>query len=314
MNDRESVVVLAVCGVIAVAVHVAVLVWPVLLVVIEPVGNAKKPTREPAVDRELPQREPDLGDPASRTASMAWISHDDFRQLVAPQADTEQPAIQQDVDPADEAPLELDPTPPVPMPAPAEQAAPQADAVARLEEPPLAMEREVDPPPLELPEFDTPGPLPRPAPEPVAEEQAPQPDRLPAQTADAEQSDAPAPESPDARPTAAPRDDAEADPTQIDPREWEMQPGGVLVGPGLKIQTARPHTRPTMRTAAPRDTIVRLYFNADGEVDRAELLRSTGAADWDGAILTSLYRWRAEGEALQTADPHLVKDIPYRFH
>ncbi|MFA9476753.1 TonB family protein [Phycisphaerales bacterium AB-hyl4] len=307
MSGRGSNRVLVICAAVAVLVHAGVLAWPTLLSLAGRPTAAADRGREPTVDRPLPERDVELGRPESRTPSVAWISYDDYRELVAPRATTEQPALQQEVDPADEAPLEMNPTPPAPTAA--DDASAEPAELAELDEPPLDMEPEAEPP--ALPEFDAVGELPPPDPEAQPTDEVAEPDRAPAESA--QQADA-ASASPDARPTAAPRSDAEADATQLDPRELEWRTGRVIVGPGIEIRTARPQLRASLRTAFPRNPTVRIYFNAQGSVDRAEVVRSTGYADWDGTILTSLYRWRAEGEQIDAADPHVVIQIQYLLH
>lgn len=289
MTDRGQGRVLVVCAALALLVHAAVLAWPAVWGVGRST-SADERGREPEVDRRLPERDIELGRPDARTPSVAWISYEDYRELVAPQAPTEQPAVQQEVDPVDEAPLEPEPTPPAPTP---------AEAPAELVEAPDAMAREAVPPPL--PELEAVGELPRPQPEADPQEATP-PDT------------AAAAESTEAQPTAAPRSDAEADPTQIDPSELAYRTGGVIVGPGIEIHTVKPKTRPSMWTAFPRNPTVRVYFNAEGKVDRAVMVQSTGFSDWDGMILASLYRWRAEGERIDAADPHVMIQIQYLLH
>jgi TonB family protein len=74
-----------------------------------------------------PQSMPKLGDPESdRPASMAWISHEAFREVSGPRGEAPQPALQKDAEPAEKAPPRLEPTPPVPTPAPEGSPAPRS--------------------------------------------------------------------------------------------------------------------------------------------------------------------------------------------
>ena len=79
---------------------------------------------EPPIPSD-PQRVP-LGNDDPGVAEVAWISYDDYQALIAPTAETVQPALQQMVDPVPEAPHRVDATPPVP---PARDAKPMPEAV-----------------------------------------------------------------------------------------------------------------------------------------------------------------------------------------
>ncbi len=89
----------------------------------------------------------------------------------------------------------------------------------------------------------------------------------------------------------------------------------MLVGKGIEITTARPDI--TVITAlfasGIRNTRVELKFNGDGLVDQARLLRSTGLESVDAAVLASLYKWKASGETLTSADPYITVTLDYRF-
>ncbi|MEX0886687.1 MAG: hypothetical protein WD009_09635, partial [Phycisphaeraceae bacterium] len=116
------------------------------------------------------------------------------------------------------------------------------------------------------------------------------------------------------RPTAAPRAAAAVDPVRIDGSELERV-GEVLVGPGIEVTPARAQISAiSWMTSRPRDTRVTMTFSpGEGSVIEARLLRSTGYADWDAAIRTSLYRWRMAGERIEQADRSIVLEIDYRI-
>ncbi|MEX2216237.1 MAG: CARDB domain-containing protein [Phycisphaeraceae bacterium] len=66
-------------------------------------------------------------DDSDAKLAVAWIAHDDFAKLIAPQSQTEQPAIQDKVDPVPNASTPRDPSPPsptAPRPQPVTQATP----------------------------------------------------------------------------------------------------------------------------------------------------------------------------------------------
>jgi hypothetical protein len=98
------------------------------------------------------------------------------------------------------------------------------------------------------------------------------------------------------RPTVAPRDDREVDPSEPNPRDREIRPGQVVTTRGIEIKTAAVRISTASRlTAVPRRAVARISFDRDGSVRHAELLRSTGYADIDAALVASFYRWRAVG-------------------
>ncbi|MFI4861744.1 MAG: hypothetical protein ACIAXF_13820 [Phycisphaerales bacterium JB063] len=116
--------------------------------------------------------------------------------------------------------------------------------------------------------------------------------------------------------TRAPRDDAEADPTDNQPDPLRLEEGNVLVGQGVRVNTSRIRRGSTTSrlTATPRDTLVRIVFNSQGQVVEAEVLgEGTGYEDWDSRLLEALYRWTAQGPDIEAADPHYVLQLEYKF-
>ncbi len=267
-------------------------------------GDAKASTDPDSKKPDKPLNTPDveLGRPESRQARVAWISYEDFERLTAPvQAHTEQPTLQQKADPVQQAPLELDPTPP----------APSASSRQPSNAPALAEQVALAPPPSTPlpPTTDADAPFKQPT-----ERVGPRRPQRPQPQAQVEPQVAAAPGGQPAHPTAAPRSDREADPVQLDPAEFEWKGDNVIVGPGLEIKTARPDISiPSRFTAAPRDIKVEVTFNSQGQVTEAHLIGSTGYSDWDAAILSSLYKWTAKGKQLEEADNGVTIPMPYRF-
>ena len=95
--------------------------------------------------------------------------------------------------------------------------------------------------------------------------------------------------------------------------EVELQEGKVLVGKGIKVTTKLPTPPGTgaRRLSLPRNARVRVTFTADGKVYEAEVIKSTTYAEWDAAIEASLYRWTAEGEAVENAEPYIAIEWNY---
>lgn len=76
----------------------------------------------------------------------------------------------------------------------------------------------------------------------------------------------------------------------------------VQAGKGLKIITRRAvFTNTTLVTQQPRDTLVRIRFQRNGTVKKAEFVEggSTGNPNIDEPILNAVHRWRASGQDLE---------------
>ncbi len=266
----------------------------------------------------LPQPTP-LGNDTPRPAAVAWIDHQDFQELIAPQGLTHQPALQMQADPVERAPIEADPTPRVASAEPAKglptealeptdsmDDAQVADASASqasqaLEEAgyPFADQPRLDVSELILGGRTTqikPSPTPKPAPS----------HRPTHQKQDVLQSGDPLTPKParhrsnPARPTAAARSDRESIPVKLHSDTNSVVPGGVLVGEGIRIKTALPRFSVVTRVSAvPHNPIAKILFNPqDGHVIEAKLIRSSGYPNVDGPVLASLYKWRASGQRL----------------
>ena len=246
------------------------------------------------------EEEVELGrDDEPERVTVAWIAHDDFQDLLARQSVTHQPAVQAQVNPTPDAPLEPEPdgaagavSPPVAAAAPATPVPPTPDPADLTERP--------DPTP--------PGDVPAPAaasPPPSPDEQIEPTDAtVKVETLPA----TPAEPAPGDKPTSTPRSDREAPPTLTVDAET-VRPGQVLVGPGLEVKTVRPRFSATARTIAlPVNPTAVITFEPDGKVSAAELTTSTGFDNVDGPILSSLYGWEATGRALEQRDePFQIK-------
>ncbi len=324
MIDRESIVPLGVGAVLALLVNALLLGG---------LGRLGDGAGTPPVvrladvdDRE--KAELHIGRDRSPTrTSVAWIPYDDVRELLARPVDTEQPAVQKDVDPTPNAPLLVDATEAA---AQARQALQQtAEAVSQMLDESLALLPPISPPQLpDLPKDDAgemattppvltepiepvevdnvePPPVPSPAP-PVpmpAPEAAPSESQQPAESDTAQPRDG----ADDARPTASARTQSEAPPTAIEQRLDGSRTGGVLVIDGLEVRPVAPRIRVvTYLTSAPRQAIVDMTFNREGRVVRVDFVQSSRYIDIDAAIESACYRWRAEGEKLRNA-PHTIR-------
>jgi outer membrane biosynthesis protein TonB len=253
----------------------------------------------------LPPEELELGradEPARVT--VAWIPHDAFADLQARASRTEQPAVQDRVDPTPDAPLEPEPdaaaalaspTPAPPSPTPPAPPSPPQTAATQVQ-------------PLPSTEGD-PLPSARPGPQDQAGDAARDQPRVPPASPTRPSEDAAAaanPTQPGETPTSTPRDTREADPTRLIDAD-RVVPGAVLVGPGIEVQTQRPRFSAAARLTVPRNPQAIITFDPDGSVLHATLTRSTGFDNVDAPLLASLYRWRATGPRLEALD------APFQF-
>lgn len=283
---------------------------------------------------------PQLGkDDVPTRLTVAWISHEAFEALQAPEGRTVQPVIQSSVEPTPDAPLRPSESPAAAPPA---EPAPPATATVQTQE---TTEKQVetasaDPPEAQAAEpvsdvVEAPAsPLPEPAaglamtaaaeeesspatpdnseqPEPT-EPQEPE-EEAPAQE-DAEPSQPSAPPAGDMpeEPTSAPKDEADADPSDLVPVRV-MKPGAVEVSEGLQVMPARPDFAVTaLLTTIPNNPVVRITFGTDGVVIDAELVTSAGSVTFDAPIRASLFRWKAKGEQLgKWTEPHTFRFTIY---
>lgn len=326
MDDRESMLPLAVSGLVAVALHVLFIAALPTLWTWDAAFATVAPDEPLAEAEDQPRPKLELGrDEKVVPTSVAWISYDDVRELLARQTNTEQPVLQMQADPVPGAPLLIDATPPgppttsredgmtavlpelaqsppaeLPLPAPTPPIPVPPTTAVEAGEPVLSP---IDLPLSQLAELPAPSPMPPlmlVQPEPLAQvEPTPSPDE-----GEREPSQQPANERP--RPTSAPRSDRESPPTAIEQRLTGSRTGGVLVMDGLEVRTVAPRVGiVSYLTSAPQDAIVEITFGRDGRVTRVDLKQSTRYVDIDAAIESAAYRWRAQGEKLKDA-PHTI--------
>lgn len=174
--------------------------------------------------------------------------------------------------------------------------------------------------------------LPRPAPAPKTEEASPRevasadkparpkadstavtPQPNDTTTVDPNPSTKPAPQPADPkrpRPTVAPRADREAPPVaRID--SLTVTPGEVVTHQGVVIKTITAQFSPVARyTSVPRNPVIRLVFDKEGNVVEAKFILSSGYANIDGPIISSLYKWKATGKF---ADRFVIEQLNYRL-
>ncbi len=147
---------------------------------------------------------------------------------------------------------------------------------------------------------------------PAGEEAEPEetPDETPASDSSepTPSSEAPTSEEPPAEGDDA---DKDADATSIHEvpyDDWRL--GRPLAAEGLELKPQRPHFTLLQRmNAAPGNPVVEIRFDQRGRPAAATILYSTGNTSIDSSLLSSLYRWRAEGEALEKLEDDDTFDI-----
>jgi hypothetical protein len=285
-------------------------------------------------------------------ATLTWIGYEDYREHLAPKSEVEQAAMvmheageAQMTEPAEDAPAapapprpdlsaeatEHDaskdaavapparPSPP-PTPSPQVQIAEQPtpaqsppDAAAPEIKPSAATE-EAKPEPRSQPEAPAAQPEPAPTSPPVAASPLtpePNPPAPPAQTKDAA-AKAPSP----AGKRGAPGDLSDRESVATALKEAvNVTPGRPLAAQGLKIKTVQPEFELMTRlTARPHNPVLRISFDRTGKVKKAQFLRghTTGYLAVDEPLQNAIYRWTAEGKALQDlseTDPEAAINI-----
>ncbi|MGP1347601.1 MAG: energy transducer TonB [Phycisphaerales bacterium] len=95
--------------------------------------------------------------------------------------------------------------------------------------------------------------------------------------------------------------------------EW----GRPLSAKGLRVRTVRPEfTAFTTVVSSRNEPVVRLSFGRDGRVRQAVFLRRSGNPNVDQPVLDAVYRWSAEGtalESLRAEGPGSTIDIDVRI-
>ena len=231
--------------------------------------------------------------------------------------------------PAPEAPTEAEPAetvgaPLLAMSAPLqrEELALDADVPAAPNESPEVIESSADIEPTEATEPTEE--------EPAEAESGAPPETEPTETQEPSQTPPPSPQTPAQPPTPAPRaataartapKESNAEPTAAPKDERESPPisriGGVQVRPGrviarqgIQINTVRPRfSAAALMTGVPHNPVLKIEFNKEGKVMRAEFIAKTGYPNWDGPVLNSAYRWTASGEGLKRVKDKLTIEV-----
>jgi len=210
---------------------------------------------------------------------------------------------------AEESPVTLlEPMPPMPDPqrGAAEQASDRSDSETREGIDVQSAGETLTPQPVPVPqtaEAVTPGEL------PGEDDLAATSEAQPAEP----RPDAAAASEQPARPTAAPRRDREAPPVVRVNETVRVRPGAVLTSEGIEIRTVAPRPSVVAQSSTiPRNPQAVLTFNRHGEVVEVTMVRSTGAGNWDGPVVASLYQWRASGRRIEALGEGYL-EIPVRL-
>lgn len=108
--------------------------------------------------------------------------------------------------------------------------------------------------------------------------------------------------------------DREATPTSLQVDYRALVQGRPLAREGLELLPRAPtFTTLTRLTAVPANPIVELSFDRRGVPEVCRIVRSSGYTDVDTSVRTSLYRWRARGEALRDLEDGETIDIRIRI-
>ena len=310
MIERESRLPLLIGGVVALLLHsLLVPVWGLGLTG----GMKDQPDTAPELDQVLDPPELQAGQSKENVTNIAWIAYDDYRELLAKHSIVEQPALQKEVDPAPDAPIELDPTPPAPNTPQAAASSPQSSSADASDSPAVPVSPTV---PVPLPTPDDPSDIPFVPEGPMtpdavaASADAPTQAERDHKQAEQTPADKPSPPESSARPTAAPRDEAEAPPVTIMPGTLRIQPGKVATYLGVEIKTVMVRPSPAAYfSAIPRNPKARLWFNNQGIVTHVEPIRTTGAKNWDEPVRRALEQWKAKGEKIDNLEGELQMTV-----
>jgi hypothetical protein len=279
MLERESILPLTLGLVVVLVLHAAFLP-SVTLWALHGYDDHGRNLVLPAMDPPIAPPPPPLvrfGQATPSAATVAWIAYEDFQKMIAPQGQTEQPAMQKDVDPIPGAPMPDLPTPPAPhvpltmmTPLTPPPAPPSLQLPALAEPVPAVIRAEIRPPASQR----------KPQPAPPASPQPPTPTK--------------------SNPTSAPRSDAESPPVQLTDEPLPVRPGEVIAIEGLTIITVKPKfSLSTVLTSLPVNPEAIITFAADGTVTDVKLTKRSGYQDVDDPVEAALYRWRLTGDKLK---------------
>lgn len=98
--------------------------------------------------------------------------------------------------------------------------------------------------------------------------------------------------------SASPKADKESHPVSLHDGPVLIRPGQVITGRGIEIKTSVPRLSVVARFVLPSNPVIKVTFDSHGDVVQAEFIRTSGYENWDGPVLASLYRWKAQGPML----------------
>ncbi len=114
------------------------------------------------------------------------------------------------------------------------------------------------------------------------------------------------------------KSDKDADPSSLDD-PIEVRPGRPLAAKGLEIKTVPLDlTTLSRRFTWTTNPVVVVKFGRDGTVIRADFVRgqTAGSPEWNNALLSAMYRWRAAGEELKKLprnNPEAGVEVQFRI-
>ena len=110
------------------------------------------------------------------------------------------------------------------------------------------------------------------------------------------------------------RDSSATSTIKISPEQWKS--GKPLAAQGIVLRPRRPSfTANQLVTNAPSDLVAELHINNKGKPTDVVVIFSTGSNSVDGSLVSSLYRWRASGDQIDTLgdDETIVISIHITF-
>ena len=289
MIDRESMLPLTLGLCVAAAAHLLAIAWSGHLDGALFDRHPQRPTEPALTDASIK-----LGQDLPRPATVAWIDHEAFEQLMAQPSPTEQPALQDQADPVPGAPMRMEAAAPQTEPTPNAAASPSHSPAAQSEGGAVLSLADLGVIPVGPISGDSGEDLPL-----LVLQSVPPTEPLlnPSATAPSASNDT------TKKPTGATRSDRQSPPVKRKDKTLRIHPGQVLTGQGIEIKTVHPRFDVVARTSSmPTNPTVRLSFDRTGRVYDAKIVRSSGYANVDGPILSSLYKWRASGKKLQELD------------
>lgn len=353
MFDREVILPLILAAAVSVLAHIVVLTSAGAALLRDPVQTIDLVDLDPpdappkAPEREQPKPEPkqvlQLGkDDVEQRETVAWIPYEMFEKLIAPQTDTEQPALQSQADPTPQAPMRTDasnpmrlaqaspqtglpvPTSPpsITPPGPAPPTSSKSDAPQPKQDQPAlplaSADQSADP--KSAPERSAPKPNDQPksakraADQPTKRDQLAQASPRSGRPTRPSAPARPAPDSDRDKPTSAARSDRESPPTSIEKPVHAMRPGAVEVGKGLEIKTVAPRVGViSILTSEPKNIVCKMTFDKTGRVNRVQITQSSGYVDIDSAVESAIYKWTAKGKQLEDADGPLTVEMTIKM-